>query len=376
MTRQGNEEVALQALKLGASDYVVKSPGYLYRLPGVLENAFHMAELQERELRYRLLAENAQDTIFRYIVPENRYDYFSPALLRMCGYTPEELYANPELWREIVHPQDVVKIEGLIAGNTPPAEGLLIRWKHKDGRWVWTDQRHTLIFGADGALAEIHGIVRDISARRQAEEERDRMAVEKEEVNRRLKASYEQTIEGWAAALELGGHETRGHSQHVTELAVKLAAALGLSGGALDNVRRGSLLHDIGKLGVPDAILQKPGALTAEEWEIMRMHPTFGYQLLYQVEFLSGAMDIPYLHHERWDGSGYPHGLKGDEIPLAARIFAVADVWIAMNSARPYRPAWERAAVIRHLREQAGIKFDPRVVAALLEIVEMFNPGE
>jgi response regulator RpfG family c-di-GMP phosphodiesterase len=242
VTGQGNEEVALQALKLGASDYVVKSPGYLYRLAGVLENAFHLAELER----------------------------------------------------------------------------------------------------AHAALEASH---------------------------KRLQESYDKMIEGWALALELRDHEARGQSLPVTDLAVEMARALGLSGEALDHMRRGALLHDIGKLGVPEAILQKKGPLTNEEWDVMKLHPTYGYQLLYPVELLRGAIDIPYCHHERWDGSGYPHGLKGTDIPLAARIFAVADVWEALNSDRPFRPAWDREHVIHFLREQAGVKFDPAVVDVLLKIV-------
>ena len=195
------------------------------------------------------------------------------------------------------------------------------------------------------------------------------MAAEKEREARRLWESYEKTIEGWALALELRDSDYPGHSLRVADLAVKTATALGLGPEMLGHIRRGALLHDIGKLGVPDAILQKPGPLTEEEWVVMRRHPSIGYQLLYPIEFLRPASDIPYCHRERWDGSGYPHGLKGDEIPLAARIFAVVDVWEALNSDRPYRPAWERKQVARFLREQAGIKFDPRVVSVFLSQV-------
>jgi PAS domain S-box-containing protein/putative nucleotidyltransferase with HDIG domain len=373
VTGEGNEEVALQALRMGASDYVVKNAGYLYRLQGVLENAFHMAQLeyersalQASDQRYRLLAENAQDVIFRWLKATHRHEYISPAITTISGYSPEEFYGDPDIWRRLVHPDDAGLVEKAMADVELPAGPVLIRWIARDGRLVWTEQRYTALRAAGGELQEIHGIVRDVTERRQVEMERDRLAAEKDEATRQLSESYEKTVEGWALALELRDSDTPGHSLRVADLAVKTAAALGFSPEMLGHVRRGALLHDIGKLGVPDAILQKPGPLTDAEWVIMRRHPAVGYQLLYPIEFLRPAVEIPYCHRERWDGSGYPHGLKGDEIPLAARIFAVVDVWEALNSDRPYRPAWERQRVARFLREQAGIKFDPQVVSVFL----------
>lgn len=177
-----------------------------------------------------------------------------------------------------------------------------------------------------------------------------------------LLTAYEATIEGWSHAMDLRDRETEGHSQRVTEMTVKLARAFGLSDEDLVHVRRGALLHDMGKLGIPDAILYKPDKLTEAEWVIMRKHPQFARDLLSPIEYLRPALDIPYCHHEKWDGSGYPQGLKGLEVPIAARIFAVVDVWDALTSNRPYRPAWKKEDALSHIREQSGRHFDPQVV--------------
>jgi len=152
----------------------------------------------------------------------------------------------------------------------------------------------------------------------------------------------------------------------VTELTLKLAESMGISKQDLVHVRRGALLHDIGKLGVPDQILLKPDKLTNEEWEIMHQHPNYALEMLKPISYLRPALDIPYCHHEKWDGSGYPRGLKGEQIPLMARIFAVVDVWDALTSDRPYRPAWTEEKALEYIREQAGLHFDPDIVDAFL----------
>jgi PAS domain S-box-containing protein len=187
--------------------------------------------------------------------------------------------------------------------------------------------------------------------------------------NSELMLAYETTLEGWSHALDLRDKETEGHTQRVTEMTVKLARAFGLSEADLVNVRRGGLLHDIGKMGVPDNILLKPGELTKEEWQQMRMHPVYAYDLLSHIAYLHEALDIPYCHHEKWDGSGYPRGLKDDEIPLVARIFAVVDVWDALISERPYRAAWTKEKALEHIRASAGTHFDPHVVSAFMQIL-------
>ncbi len=186
--------------------------------------------------------------------------------------------------------------------------------------------------------------------------------------NAELRAAYEDAIEGWARALDLRDHETEGHSRRVMEMAVALAERMGVEGDELVHIRHGALLHDIGKLGVADSILLKDGPLNDEETAAMRRHPEYAVDLLASMAFLEPALDIPHYHHERWDGTGYPHGMKGEEIPLAARIFAVVDVWDALLSDRPYRAAWSEERVRAHIREQAGRHFDPDVVEAFLAL--------
>jgi HD-GYP domain-containing protein (c-di-GMP phosphodiesterase class II) len=184
--------------------------------------------------------------------------------------------------------------------------------------------------------------------------------------NARLEAAYEATITGWAHAQEMRDASTRVHAGRVAELTLALAARVGVPAQELPHIHRGAVLHDIGKMVVPDAILNKPGPLSEAEWAVMREHPRSARKLLAEIEFLAPALAIPECHHERWDGSGYPAGLRGEAIPLAARIFAVADVFDALTSDRPYRPAWPRAEALAFLQREAGRLFDPVVVEALL----------
>lgn len=192
--------------------------------------------------------------------------------------------------------------------------------------------------------------------------------------NIELTMTYDATLEGWSKALELRDQETEGHAQRVTEMAVRLAQAMGVNAVELLHIRRGALLHDIGKMGIPDSILLKPGPLSEEEWEIMRQHPIYAHQLLSTITNLRPALEIPFCHHEKWDGTGYPRGLRGEQIPLAGRIFAVVDVWDALISDRPYRKAWPRDRVLEYIQIQAGKHFDPQVVEAFLGIVDA-SPG-
>jgi HD-GYP domain-containing protein (c-di-GMP phosphodiesterase class II)/sensor domain CHASE-containing protein len=195
--------------------------------------------------------------------------------------------------------------------------------------------------------------------------------VELSESNKKLLAAYDATIEGWSRALDLRDHETDGHSRRVTAMTLMLGRSFGMSEGELLNVERGAMLHDIGKMGVPDNILLKPGPLTEEEWSVMRRHPQFALDMLKPIKFLGKSLDIPYYHHEKWDGTGYPKGLKEDEIPFAARMFAIADVWDALTSDRPYRAPWPVERVREHVKSLAGTHFDPKVVEMLLELTEL-----
>lgn len=184
--------------------------------------------------------------------------------------------------------------------------------------------------------------------------------------NLELAQAYDATIEGWSHALDLRDKETEGHTQRVTEMSQKLARIMGIRGDALLQMRRGALLHDIGKMGVPDSILLKNDEFTPEELEIMRSHPQLAYDWLAPIAYLKEALEIPYCHHEKWDGSGYPRALKGEEIPLPARIFTVVDVWDALTSDRPYRPAWSKDKAVEHIKENSGLHFDPKVVEIFL----------
>lgn len=188
--------------------------------------------------------------------------------------------------------------------------------------------------------------------------------------NQELKDAYDATLEGWSLALEMRDQATEGHTRRVAETTLLLAQRIGIAAAELEPLRRGALLHDIGKMSIPDAILHKPGRLNKAEWAIMRMHPELAYKMLRRIDHLLPALDIPYCHHEKWDGSGYPRGLRGEQIPLAARIFAVVDVFDALTSDRPYRKAWSSKRALRYLCDQTGLHFDPDIVAAFMEHVQ------
>jgi PAS domain S-box-containing protein/putative nucleotidyltransferase with HDIG domain len=188
--------------------------------------------------------------------------------------------------------------------------------------------------------------------------------------NQELTVAYDATLEGWSYALELRDGDTQGHSKRVTTYTLQLARALKVPYQDFIHIRRGALLHDIGKMGIPDHILRKPGPLDAKEWDVMQKHPIYAYEMLAQIPYLRSALDIPYHHHERWDGSGYPGGLKGEEIPLPARIFAIVDVWDALSNERPYRKAWKREEVLGYIQEQSGKQFDPQIVTPFLELIQ------
>jgi HD-GYP domain-containing protein (c-di-GMP phosphodiesterase class II) len=184
--------------------------------------------------------------------------------------------------------------------------------------------------------------------------------------NAELVLAYDMTLEGWSRTMDHRDKETEGHTQRVTEMSVRLAGTMGMGDDELMHLRRGALLHDIGKVGIPDSVLLKPGPLSEDEWVIMRQHALYAFHLLSPIPYLRRALDIPHYHHEKWDGTGYPRGLKGEEIPIAARVFAVVDVYDALTSDRPYRAAWPRAKVLEYIREQSGKHFDPQVAAAFL----------
>lgn len=200
--------------------------------------------------------------------------------------------------------------------------------------------------------------------------ETSRLFSEAERSRQELLAAYESTIEGWAYALDMRDKETEGHSRRVMELTASLAQALGVDDEEMVHLRRGAMLHDVGKMAIPDHILRKPGALSPDEWEIMRRHPVYARDMLSRIDYLRPALDIPYCHHEKWDGGGYPQGLAGTDIPLSARIFAVVDVYDALLSDRPYRPAWEHGRAVEHIMSQSGIHFDPAIVDLFRTLID------
>ncbi len=191
-----------------------------------------------------------------------------------------------------------------------------------------------------------------------------------------LQETHEGTLRGWVEALDLRDKETVGHSDRVVELTVRLARAAGIDGQELTDLRRGALLHDVGKLGVPDGILLKPGELSEEERDVMKQHPRYAYEWLHAIPYLRKTATIPYCHHEKWDGSGYPRGLKGEEIPLGARIFALVDVWDALRSGRPYRGPLSEAEALTYIRKGSGTHFDPQLVELFIKLIGGAQGGD
>jgi len=334
--------------------------------------------LHQQERQYRMMFENAAHGIYR-TTPDGRILLANPALLQMLGFeTLEDLatrnletegtgadYAREKFRRQI-------EAEGRV-------RGLEAVWKRKDGRRIFVRENAQLVRGPDGEPLFYEGSAEDVTRlvtiqealQRSHEELENRVADRTREVialNAELTGAYDATIEGWSRALDLRDKETEGHCRRVTEMTLRLACALTLPEEDLVQVRRGALLHDIGKMGVPDAILLKPGPLTDDEWEIMRRHPTLAYEMLAPIAFLRPTLAIPYCHHEKWDGSGYPNGLAGDAIPLAARLFAIVDVWDALLSDRPYRPGWPAERARAHIAAGAGSHFDPQAAEAFLAL--------
>ena len=224
----------------------------------------------------------------------------------------------------------------------------------------WMAQTNLLVLNVGLLYLALSNIRRAFRRTQKAEKE-------VRQLNDELSLAYDTTLEGWARALELKDRETEGHSRRVTKLTKLLAVEIGVSKEALLNIHYGALLHDIGKMATPDEILHKPGALTVEERKIIEIHPVTAYNLLKEISYLEKAIEIPYCHHEKWDGTGYPRGLTGVEIPLAARIFTVIDVWDALNSDRSYRDAWPTEKILDYMKEQSGKHFDPDVFKTFFE---------
>ncbi len=373
MTSYGNERIAVEALKSGAVDYVVKSPESMLDMPHLAERAIQQSEaradrlrmqqaLLDSESQFRLLAENASDIISRLAV-DGRILYVSPACQTILGYAPEELISKNTF--DYIHAENRVNVMGLFNGRqTDGLYTFTYQALHKKGHYIWLESSARAVFDPQtNNIVEIQTASRDITERKKSEKAL-------QDAHRDLQEAYQRTIEGWVRALDLRDRETEGHTQRVTELTIRVAKTAKFSEEELVHIRRGALLHDMGKMAIPDGILHKPGPLNEEEWEKMRRHPMYAYEMLSPIAYLESALEIPFCHHERWDGSGYPRGLKGEQIPLAARLFAIVDVWDALRSDRPYRKQMAREEVIAYLREKSGSLFDPKLIDVFLSVIE------
>jgi len=372
MTSYGNERNAVNVMKSGALDYIVKSSESMTDMPHIAQRAIEQWEilqqresmqvaLAESEAQFRLLAENSSDMISRHDMHGN-FLYVSPACQTILGYQPEELTGTSIT--QLIHPEDAGEILALLKAPTRADINVTVpyRARHKNGEYIWLETTARLFFDKSNQKPEFQASSRNITERKQAQE-----ALQQAHTN--LQEAYDRTIEGWVLALDLRDRETEGHTKRVTQMTVRLARILGCTDEEIVHIHRGALLHDIGKMGIPDEILQKPGPLTDDEWVKMRKHPQYAYQMLAPISYLKQALIIPYYHHERWDGSGYPHKLKGEDIPLFARFFAVVDVWDALSSDRPYRRGMPPSEVIDYLQKEAGRLFDPDIVQKFLPLI-------
>jgi PAS domain S-box-containing protein/putative nucleotidyltransferase with HDIG domain len=370
-----SEEAAVETMKRGAADYLLKDR--LSRLGQAVQRALHEKQLRDEkraadsdlrvsEEKFSKAFRISPDAIAINRLSDGEYIEINEGFSMLTGYQPEEVIGRGgvlfNLWAN-QHENKAYLKQLHEHGEVNNMEGV---FEKTDGT-VWIGLISARTIEVKNELLVI-SIIRDITARKRAELDLQRAHAD-------LAEAYEATIEGWSRVLDLRDKETEGHTQRVTEMTLCLARALGVPDDELVHIRRGALLHDIGKMAISDTILQKPGPLSEEEWRQMRLHPEYAYQMLHPIDYLRPALDIPYFHHEHWDGSGYPRGLKGDEIPIAARIFAIVDVWDALLSNRPYRKGSNEEAVLEYIKKHAGTYFDPRLVESFIELYEcgVFN---
>lgn len=364
---QSEEQVRLQLRQLDAlyhiDSTILASMDASFSLHVILDEVRNQLEIDAIAL---LLYEKDSDEL---VFAANE-GFRSEALLHTRLKTGEGLAGKAVLNRETIHISDLDKSKHFqkVSPDIKKKEGFVAYWGIPliaKGKIIGVlELFHRTVFAPSGTWEKFMAMLSEQVA----------VAVYNaslfegmQKSNRDLRIAYDETLEGWAYALELRDMETEGHSRRVTSLTVELAIAMGIGEPEIEHVRRGALLHDIGKMGIPDAILHKAGPLDDSEWAIMRQHPVYAYEMLREIPFLKPALDIPHHHHERWDGSGYPDGLKGDEIPLPARIFAIIDVYDALANDRPYRAAWSDTEVIEKIRAESGKHFDPAVVDAFFE---------
>jgi PAS domain S-box-containing protein/putative nucleotidyltransferase with HDIG domain len=311
--------------------------------------------LREKEETIRSFIETSQDWIWS-IDLKGIHTYSNPAVENILGYTPDELIGKSSL--KLMHEEDREAIQTKLPQWIKEKRGwqnLALRWRHKDGRWRWLESNAVPIFDGTRKLVGFRGVDRDISERQQAEE--------------KLQRSYEKlhdtmiaTVNTLASTVEMRDPYTAGHQRRVTILACAMAEEMGLTEEQFDGLRMAGLVHDIGKFSVPVEILNKPGRISETEFNIIKVHPQAGYNVLKEIEFPWPVAQIVLQHHERLDGSGYPEGLKNGGIMLEAKILAVADVVEAMASHRPYRPALGIEAALEEIAKNQGILYEPEIV--------------
>ncbi len=363
-----SEEAAVETMKEGAADYLLKDR--LGRLAQAVERALHEKQLRDEkrlsdqalrlsEDKFSKAFRTSPDAIYINRLADGAYVEINEGFTRLTGLTAHDVekknFFSLNIWANLDENNRFLRVIQRY-GEVNNMEGI---FKRKDsGIWFGLVSAKTIEVNGEPCVI---AIIRDITERKRAE-------LELQRAHRDLAEAYDATIEGWSRVLDLRDKETEGHTQRVTEMTVRLARALGVPEDQIVHIRRGALLHDIGKMAIPDSILQKPGPLTDEEWVEMRRHPEYAYQMVYPIAYLRPALDIPYCHHERWDGSGYPRGLQSEEIPLAARIFSIVDVWDALLSNRPYRKGCTEEFVLEYIQKYAGVYFDPNLVKAFLEL--------
>jgi PAS domain S-box-containing protein/putative nucleotidyltransferase with HDIG domain len=341
-----------------STSWILDEQGNTVGLQGTTRDITARKQLEDQIIEsrrmYRSVVDTQQEMVARCL-PDTTLTFVNDAYCRTFGKSRQELlgqkfldFTPPELHDETIE---------LIRSLTPDNPSVM----HEhfvlagDGSIRWQEWSEQAFFTETGEIKELQGVGRDITERVQAE--------------KNMLQAYDATIEGWAYALDLKDVDTEDHSKRVTDTTLSIARIMNIKDEDLAHVRRGALLHDIGKMGIPDSILLKPGKLDDDEWTIMKKHPVYAYEMLVSIDYLKPALDIPYCHHEKWDGTGYPRGLKGKAIPLAARIFAVADVYDALTSDRPYRKAWSKENTLSHIREESGKHFDPEVVKVFLKVI-------
>jgi PAS domain S-box-containing protein len=362
-----SEEAAVETMVLGAADYLLKDR--LSRLGQAVQRALQQKALRDEkrkadqalrlsEAKFSKAFRISPDAISISRLSDGKIVEINDGFTDLTGFLSEEVIGDTTLTISIwADPEQSHQFYEIMRnrGEVSNMEGV---FKKKDGTF-WTGLLSARIIDVN-LEPSIISIIRDITERKRAE-------LELQHAHADLAEAYDATIEGWSKVLDLRDKETEGHTQRVTEITVRLARALSVPEDQIIHIRRGALLHDIGKMAIPDVILQKPGPLTEAEWLEMRQHSDYAQQMLSPIVYLRPALEIPYCHHERWDGSGYPRALKGLEIPLSARIFSIVDVWDALLSNRPYRHGSTEESVLEYIKKQSGISFDPQLVEAFLE---------